>query len=79
MDERPIHGAKVVTPGDTTVIGAGRRFAINCSVAGNVTIRFNDNSTHVISAVVGYNDYRYAVIGVNTTGTTATAVYSNLY
>lgn len=78
-DESPIKGRKAITPHDTNVMSSGRLFAVNCTVAGDVTIRLRDASTHVITVAVGYSAFPFAVIGVNTTGTTATAVYSNLY
>lgn len=78
-DESPIRGAVVLTPSDTTIAPVGRRFAVNCTVAGNVPVRLRDGSVHVITVPVGYSAFEYAVIGVNTTSNTATAVYSNLY
>lgn len=78
-DLRAIQSAATITAHDTNVVPVGRLFAVNCTVAGNVTVRLRDATTHVIAVTVGYHAFPYAVIGVNTTGTTATATYSNLY
>lgn len=78
-DESPIRGRKAITAHDTNSISPGRLFAVHCTVAGDITIRLRDASPHVIAVDVGYSAFPFAVIGVNTTGTTATATYSNLY
>jgi argininosuccinate synthase len=77
-DLRTCRGAIVITPGAGATITPGMRFVVNASVAGNVTIVFRDGSTHVIAVPVGYTTYDFEVAGVNTAGTTATAIYSNL-
>ena len=78
-DDSPIKGAVAITASNSTITPVGRLFVVNCTVAGNVTVRLRDATTHVIAVDVGYFAYPYAVIGVNTTGTTATATYANLY
>lgn len=76
--ERPIQGAVALTPADTGSSTVGRMLAVNCTVAGNVSLVFADGSNHVIPVSVGYTTLPFAVTRVNVTGTTATATYANL-
>lgn len=71
--------ATAITASDSTVVESGELFTVNCTVAGNVTVRLAATGTHVIPVDVGYSAYPYRVIGVNTTGTTATATYANMH
>lgn len=80
VEERGIQRAIALTAGDTTPFApCGALFRINCTVAGDVTVVLEDGSTEVIAAPVGYFTLPYRVKRVNTTGTTATATYANLY
>jgi hypothetical protein len=72
--DQPIRGVKDLTI--DTVCAKGRTFMVNCTVAGNVSITFSDDSTHIFPIVVGYSVFPYSVKKFNTTGTTATATYS---
>lgn len=51
---------------------------ITATVAGNVSILLAGGQTVVVAAVVGSVIHPLAAIGVNTSGTTATATYSAL-
>lgn len=57
---------------------ARRGVQIVCTVAGNVSLKMADGSTNVVPVAVGLTILPYSVLGVNTSGTTATATYSNL-
>lgn len=74
--DAPGQGAIALTPDVTARVG--RFFAVNCSVAGNVSIAFADGSTHVFPVTTGYTILPYAIAKVNTSGTTATATYANI-
>lgn len=68
-----------LTPSNSTRSQSGELFVVNCTVAGNVTVRLAaSGATHVIPVAEGYSVFPYRVEGVNTTGTTATATYENL-
>jgi hypothetical protein len=72
-DNQPVRGFAVLTVGADGPMG--RLFVVNASVAGNVTVKLQDNSTHTFPVPAGYSAYPYQVRQV--TATTATAVYSN--
>lgn len=55
-----------------------RALAINCTVAGNVSLKLGDGSTLVITTPVGWYILPLQVIEVNASGTTATATYTDL-
>jgi len=56
---------------------AGRSLAVNCTVAGNVSVTFSDAPSSTYPVSVGLNVFPFAVTKVNTSGTTATATYEN--
>jgi hypothetical protein len=60
-------------------VSAGRQLLINCTVAGNVKVKFSDASTLTIPVAEGLTVLPWAVIQVYVTGTTATATYTNLF
>jgi hypothetical protein len=76
--EPSISGAAAITPHDTTTTTAGRQMLVNCTVAGNVKVKFSDGSTLTIPVAIGLSILPWAVIQVYVTGTTATATYANL-
>lgn len=76
--EPSISGAAAITASDTVAVAAGRQLLINCTVAGNVKVKFSDGSTLTIPVTVGMTILPWAVILVFVTGTTATATYANL-
>lgn len=76
--ESPVSGATAITPSDTVGVTAGRGILINCTVAGNVKVRFSDTSTITIPVTVGLIILPWAITLVFVTGTTATATYANL-
>ena len=72
----PYTSATPMTVG--TVYAAGRGVMINCTVAGNVSVQLSSGSI-VIPVNVGVNTLdNYAVTGINSSGTTATATYQLL-
>lgn len=73
---QPIRGFVAITPGATD-FPVGRLFRANCTVAGDVVLRMQNGSTETITLPVGYSAFPYAVRGVTTSGTTATATYAN--
>jgi hypothetical protein len=74
----PITGAAAITPSNTVPVTAGRQFVINCTVAGDVKVKFSDDSTLIIAVAIGTLVLDWAVIQVYVTLTTATATYANL-
>lgn len=81
FEERGIQRSVTMTASDaaSAVIAPGTLFRITCTVAGNVTVLLEDGTTEVIAAALGYFTLPYRVVRVNSTGTTATATYANLY
>lgn len=80
VEERGIQRSVSMTASDTAAyIQAGNQLRINCTVAGNVTVVLEDGTTEVIAVSPGYFTFPYRVKRVNSTGTTATATYANLY
>lgn len=76
--EVSVQGAAVIAPSDTVTVAAGRAILINSTVAGNVKVKFVDNSTITIPVQVGVTIFPWAIVQVFVTGTTATATYFNL-
>lgn len=72
-ENQPIRGFAALSIGTDGPIG--RLFIVNATVAGNVTVKAFDNSTHIIAVPVGYTTYPYNVRQV--TASTATAAYAN--
>lgn len=72
----PVPGVTPLTVG--TPATAGRSLAINCTVAGNVSMTFSDASTLTIPVSVGLTILPFAITTINASGTTATATYTNL-
>jgi hypothetical protein len=73
-----IRGSTTIAPSDTVPVLSGRQFAIVCSGAGNVKVTFVGGGTFTFPVATGLTIYDWAVSQVWTTGTTATAVYTNL-
>lgn len=69
-----------LTASDLTAsrVDPGEYFAVNCTVAGNVSVEM-PGGTFVIAVATGHSFFPLAVHRVNSTGTTATATYANLY
>lgn len=74
-DSYRVFTALTVGAGDIT---AGRAVQIACTVAGNVSLKMANGSTNIIPVDVGLSVLPYSVVGVNTSGTTATATYGSL-
>lgn len=53
----------------------GRLFGINCTIPGNVKLRFVDGSEMLFPVYIGFQSYPLAVLRVLSAGTTATASY----
>lgn len=70
-------GSSPVTPG--SAVPKGKALLIVTTVAGNVSLNFQDGTTVIVSVAVGTTILPFQVIQVNTTGTTATATYYNLF
>ena len=69
-------GSAATLPVGGSAVSAGRMLAINCTVAGNVTIMLSGGTLHTFPVVAGYTVLPYAVTQVTTS--TATAVFSNM-
>jgi hypothetical protein len=69
-------GAITMTVG--SVYTPQRSIGVNCTGAGNVSLLLSDASVVVVAAAVGWQTFPFAVVSVNTSGTTATATYYNL-
>ena len=67
-------GAVALTVGNTYT--PQRAIGINCTVAGNVTIKLADGSTMLFAVAVGFFIFSFSVQSV--TASTATATYFNL-
>ncbi len=78
IEEPGVRDSRTITA-DARPIPAGSLFRINCTVAGNVTATLESGVDEPIAVVVGYLALPYRVIGVKSSGTTATATYANLY
>lgn len=76
--EFPATSAAAVSASDTVAVAAGRSFVINCTVAGNVKVKFADGTALTIAVAVGTLILPWAVILVFVTGTTATATFANV-
>lgn len=61
-----------------TAAKEGRQLQIVCTVAGNVAVTFPDGSINTIPVGAGLTTLPWAVVKINTSGTTATATYANL-
>lgn len=55
-----------------------RGVQVVCTVAGNVNFNMADGSDNIVPVAVGLTVLPYAVLGVNTASTTATATYAHL-
>lgn len=75
-NEEGYRGAEALTVGSTYT--ARRAVGIVCTVAGNVSFKMTDDSDYVVPVDVGFSIFPFAVKGINTSGTTATATYANL-
>ena len=76
----PIQGSLAVTPSNSATVVAGRKFAIVCTVAGNVKVGFTGGGTFTFPVPISTIPliFDWAVNQVFVTGTTATATYTNL-
>ena len=80
VEERGIQRSVAMTASDTAaLIPAGNLFRVTCTVAGNVVVLLEDGTTETIAVSAGYFVFPYRVRRVNSTSTTATATYANLY
>ncbi len=71
------YGAVALTPG--TPVTPARGLAIICTVAGNVQLKFADDSTLVIPVAVGLSVLEgWSIKDIVAGGTTATATYAVL-
>lgn len=73
----PAQGRAVLTPHASANIVPGRWFVAVCTVAGNVSVVFADNTTAIYPIAIGLTNLPLAIKRVNVTGTTATATYEN--
>ena len=74
----PIKSALTITPSNSVLVAAGRQFAVFCTGAGNVKVTLSGGGTLTFPVATGYTVFNWAVTQVFVTGTTATAVYTNL-
>ncbi len=65
------------TPGAAD-IAAGRGISILATAAGNVSLKLSSGDTLVVAVGTGSALLPFAVVAVNTAGTTATATYTKL-
>ncbi len=81
FEERGIQGAVALTASDaaSAMTAPGTLFRVNCTVAGNVVVLLENDTTETIAVPIGYFTFPYRVKRVNSTNTTATATYANLY
>ncbi len=76
VQSEPAVGRLAINVGQT--VASGRSFCAICSVAGNVSVTFANGSTGVYPLLAGVlNIFPFAVVEVNSAGTTATATYEN--
>lgn len=73
----PYEGSVAMVVG-TPLAQVVRAVQVVASVAGNVSILMKDGSSNVVPVVVGMTVLPYAALGINTSGTTATASYTGL-
>jgi hypothetical protein len=75
--EAPYASVSAITPG--TPVAAGRGVFINCSVAGNVALKFADATVLIVPVYVGPNLIdNMAIVDVVAGSTTATAIVTVL-
>jgi hypothetical protein len=74
----PFRSATAITPSNSAVVDAGRQFAVFCTVAGNVKVTFSGGGTLTFPVATGFTLFNWSITQVFVTGTTATAVYTNL-
>lgn len=60
-------------------VAAGRTVEVDCTVAGNVSLKLANGKTKVLPVQVGFQTFPWAAVGLNATGTTATASAINWY
>jgi hypothetical protein len=75
VTEPSISGVAAITVG-AGAIATGRQLAVNCTVAGNITVTFQDGSTYTAPVGVGLTIFPWSVSGV--ASATATATYANM-
>lgn len=76
VGERAYQGASTITPG--TIQAPARAIAVQCAVAGTVTLRLADDSQIGLSVETGLTILPFAVKTVVTAETSAVASYANL-
>lgn len=76
VTESAITGVVAVTVGTTYAVG--RQLLINCSIAGNVSVTFQDTSVLIFPVNAGLTILPWAITSVTTANTTATATYAIL-
>lgn len=68
-----------LTKSDTfTRVDPGLYIAVNCTVAGDVKVACTGGD-YTLTVATGTSFYPLAVVGVYSTGTTATATFANFY
>lgn len=67
-----------LTASDSSRTDPGEYICIKCTVAGNVSLELT-GGTLVVPVEAGASFLPLAVVRVNSTGTTATATYANIY
>ena len=70
-------GGVAMTVG-TLTYQAWRGVGVNATVAGNVSIQMADGSAIVVTVPVGWTELKFSAVGINSSGTTATATYYDL-
>lgn len=74
--EQALTGVLPIAVGGSA-IAAGRMWSANITVAGNVTITYADESSHVVPVVTGYQRFPDSITGIS--ASTATGTYANHY
>lgn len=75
MTERSFQGSAAITvaAAELEETAQGRAIGVNCTVAGNVSLKLNDSSTIIIPVAVGWSELFYKARGIP--ASTATATY----
>lgn len=76
-----VRGVIALTKSDNNVDdkSPGTSFAVICTGAGNVKVKFAGGTTGTYPVAVGLTVFPWAIARVFSTGTTATATYENWY
>jgi hypothetical protein len=60
-------------------VSAGRSVEVDCTVAGNISLKLANGRAKVLPVQVGFQTFPWAAVGLNATGTTATATVITWY